>query len=401
MGINIELPEPGADALAHSEKLCARIRERIGSRSGWIDFSEYMEMALYSPGLGYYSAGTQKFGAAGDFVTAPEVSRLFSRCIARVVAEVFEADASGVVLELGAGSGRMAAEIIRSLEKSGSRLDRYLILEVSGDLRERQRQTICDIIPDWASRVEWLDALPQQPIDGLILANEVVDALPVTRFLIEGDAASATGRDRVQSSGVGIDRGTFCWQTAPAKDHLVQTVEKIERELGVPFPDGYCSEVIPGLQALMNALAGAMNRGLMLFIDYGLPRSELFHRDRRQGTLTCHYRHRAHADPFLYPGLQDITAWVDFTAVAEAGKNAGLDVAGYTTQAHFLIGAGLEQEFNATNSRGFRQQAELSNEMQMLTMPGQMGERFKVIGLTCGSDFVPTAFRYRDLRHHL
>lgn len=390
-------PKPSADAMAHSEKLGELIRERIRAGDGWMDFAEFMDLALYAPGLGYYSAGARKFGAAGDFVTAPEISPLFSRCIARVVAEVFENLRSRVILEIGAGTGRMAAEIVHALRESGVELDRYMILEVSADLRERQRQTLQSRAAAFLDRVVWLDDLPDAPIEGVILANELLDALPVSRFEIVDSRQYATSDERVYSFGVGIEADRFCWRRGAASQSLCDHVRGIENELDAPLANGYVSEVSLGLPTFVQGLCSALRRGLILTIDYGLPRAELYHQDRRQGTLLCHYRHRAHSDPFLYPGLQDITAWVDFTTVAEAATAAGLRIAGFTTQAHFLIGAGLEQEFSSAGTQEPRRQLELSRELQMLTMPDQMGERFKVMGLNRDIDVVPVAFRYRDL----
>jgi len=396
-----ELPKPSADALAHSEKLAALIRDRIICADNWIDFADYMDLALYAPGLGYYSAGATKFGAAGDFVTAPEISPLFSRCIARVAAEVLGNYSPGVILEVGAGTGCMAAEIIRVLENHGGVLDRYLILETSAELRQRQRDTLQERIPDSIGQVEWLDKFPETAINGVILANEVLDALPVTRFSRTGLAPRQDGVGHLQNSGVGADGDRFCWKPAPPSDVLRERVNAIEAALEAPLQHGYTSEISLRLPAFIHSLGNALNRGLVLIIDYGLPRREFFHPDRDQGTLICHYRHRAHPDPFLYPGLQDITAWVDFTAVAEAAVEAGLHVAGYTTQAHFLLGARVDEEFANAAAPDLPGQLELSRQLQTLMMPGQMGERFKVMSLVRGIDVVPAAFQHRDLRHLL
>jgi len=401
MEIQSELPTPSAEALAHSETLAALIRDRIVGAGNWMDFTDFMDLALYAPGLGYYSAGASKFGVAGDFVTAPEISPLFSRCIARVAAEVLGNCPSGVILEVGAGTGCMAAEIIRVLENQGGVLDRYLILEVSADLRERQRQTLEQRVPDSICRVEWLDEFPETPINGVILANEVFDALPVTRFSVTDSTRGEDGVGRLHTSGVGFEGDRFRWKLAPPTDILREYFNAIEATLGARLPAGYMSEISLRLPAFVNSLGGALKRGLVLIIDYGLPRREYFHPDRGQGTLICHYRHRAHPDPFIYPGLQDITAWVDFTAVAEAAAEASLDIAGYTTQAHFLLGAGVEEEFVNASPTDAPGQLELSQQMQTLMMPGQMGERFKVMGLTRGIESVPKAFRYHDLRHRL
>lgn len=378
-----ELPEPDADALRHSARLSALIRERISAAGGWIDFAEYMELALYAPGLGYYSAGAQKLGPAGDFVTAPEVSALFSRCLARSLAPTVGQTADATVLELGAGSGAMAADLLRTLARDDALPERYLILEVSADLRQRQRETLTARVPELATRVEWLDALPA-PFDGVIVANEVVDALPVSRFRI---CAAATQQPRVQAVGVGIDASGFCWSDRPAGESLRNCVAEIEATLGAVLPVGFTSEVSIGLAGLIGSLVDSLRNGRCILVDYGLVRGELYRLDRSSGTLRCHYRHHAHDDPFRYPGLQDITAWVDFTTIAVAAVAAGARVDAFATQAHFLIGAGIEHEFAAANAAATRRDSAglaLSQQMQMLLMPGQMGERFKVMQLACG-----------------
>lgn len=393
-----ELPAPAGDARAHGRSIVALIRERIIAAGGWIDFSEYMDLALYAPGIGYYSAGSRKFGAGGDFVTAPEISRLFGRCIARSVAGALSGFSPGVVLEVGAGTGAMAVEILHVLEREAALPERYLILEVSADLRERQQATIRTRIPGLAARVEWLDTLPEKKFDGVILANEVLDALPVTRFTV--------GEQGLLADGVVVAGDAFSWSPRPAPDALREMVRRIEASLSDGLSAPYTSEVCPSLPAFVTGLAGTLNRGLILFVDYGLPRREYYHPDRSSGTLQCHYRHRAHADPFFYPGLQDITAWVDFTAVGEAAAVAGLEVRGYTTQAHFLLAAGIDGEFetlrNEADAAGkMRPYLELTRQIKTLMMPGEMGERFKVMGLGRGLDVMPVGFSGRDLRHLL
>jgi SAM-dependent MidA family methyltransferase len=398
MANKIELPSPAEDALAHSRAMSAVIRERIAEAGGWIGFSEYMNLALYSPGLGYYSAGAEKFGQTGDFVTAPEISPLFGRCIARSLAGLIQASDSGAVLELGAGTGSMAAEILRALERIDSLPFRYQILEISADLRARQQSTIHERIPSQAHRVEWLNELPENGITGVILANEVLDALPVTRFDVD--------QGGLRELGVSVAGDSFGWRPYPASDGVRDRVSEIENALGAPLPAGYASEYCPSLPAFVDRLSRSLDRGLMLLIDYGLPRREYYHRDRSSGTLSCHYRHRVHADPFFYPGLQDITAWVDFTAVAEAADAAGMQIMGYTNQANYLLAAGAEQELAAaTETAGaevdLRTRLQMSSQLQTLMMPGQMGERFKVMGLCRELDRVPPGFSGRDFRHLL
>ncbi|MGH8369705.1 MAG: class I SAM-dependent methyltransferase, partial [Gammaproteobacteria bacterium] len=316
-----DLPSPSTDALAHSERLRARIHAEIVSAGGAIGFDRFMELALYAPGLGYYSAGARKFGAAGDFITAPELSPLFSRCLAQQAGEVLQALGTGDILELGAGSGVMAADMLAELESSDRLPARYLILEVSADLRERQRETLQQRVPGLLGRVQWLDTLPES-FTGLIVANEVLDALPVQRFRRDADGWS--------EYTVRLDGDAFVWNTRPPAPELRDALAALEASLPSPLAIGYSSELCLRLPAFIRALAGTLERGAMLFVDYGYPRAAYYHPDRSMGTLMCHYRQRAHDDPFLYPGLQDITAHVDFTAVAEAGVAKGLELAGYT-----------------------------------------------------------------------
>ncbi len=392
-----DLPRPGDAALAHSAQLSDLIRRRIAERGGWIDFSEYMELALYAPGLGYYSAGATKFGPAGDFVTAPEVSGLFARCLARAIAPVIRRGPGNAILELGAGTGALAAGILRTLARDRALPAAYRILEVSADLRDRQRRTLAERAPDCLALVEWLDELPA-PFDGVALANEVVDALPFSCFRI------GAGDDRIQALGVAAAEEGFRWSGRAAAGSLRDAVAAIEAALGSPLEKGFQSEISPSLPAFVGSLGAALRDGIVLLIDYGLPRRELYAAGRSGGTLACHYRHRAHGDPFFHPGLQDITAWVDFTAIAAAASAAGLRVDGYATQAQFLVAAGIEAEFLAAGEGGGghpRARVERSREMQTLLLPGQMGERFKVIWLGTGSAALAPEFDLCDQRHRL
>jgi len=396
MHVAPELPPPAADALAHSAALSAVIRRRIADRGGWIDFSEYMDLALYAPGLGYYSAGARKFGVAGDFVTAPEVSPLFARCIARAVAPVIARGSGNDILELGAGTGAMAADILQTLARDDVLPAHYRILEVSADLRERQRWTLRERAAEYLPLVEWLDELPVN-FDGAIIANEVVDALPVTRFRI-GDA-----RERVQALGVAIDGDGFRWVARAAGAELCAAIDAIEADLGGGLPARYESEINLRLRGWIGGLGAALRDGICVLIDYGLASREFYAPDRSNGTLICHYRHRAHVDPFRWPGLQDITAWVDFSAVAAAATAAGLEVAGFTSQAEFLIAAGIEAEFVAAGKVSGDQRAHLnlSREMQVLLLPGEMGEKFKVMWFGRGGAQLDAVFASHDDRHRL
>jgi SAM-dependent MidA family methyltransferase len=387
-------PLPGltTEETEHGERLSARIRTVIAGAGGIIGFARYMEMALYEPGLGYYSAGARKLGECGDFVTAPEVAPVFSRCLAGQCAEVLAGLDGGDVLELGAGSGVMAAAMLEEFESMGALPARYRILDVSADLRERQRATLMAAVPRLMDRVEWLDRLPQG-FRGVVVANEVLDALPVERFTWH--------RGEARTLGVTSANGRFEWAEEPAGPALGAAVERIRHDYVLDWPDGYVSEVNTGLPPWLAAVAGALERGVMLFVDYGLPRREYYAAERSSGTLLCHFRHRFNDDPFARPGLQDITAWVDFTAVAEAAERAGLEVAGYTTQAHFLIGNDLAGRLQDVSSLDLVQRVNLSRQAMVLTLPGEMGERFKAIALAKGYDAPLRGFAVRDLRHTL
>ena len=372
---------------AHSERLLTVIRGEIAQHGGWISFARFMELALYAPGLGYYTAGARKFGRNGDFVTAPELSPLFSRCIATQCAEVLSASGGGDILEVGAGSALMAADILNELEALDQLPRRYLILEISADLRERQLATLSTRAARHLARVTWLDELPAA-LHGVIVANEVLDALPVDRFRIRSGRVNALGvswQERLD------------WSEAPASTPLEQRVRAIESQIGSSFAEGYTSEINLRLDPWLRSLAEVLEGGLMLLIDYGLPRRQYYREERRDGTLLCHFRQRFHSDPFVYVGLQDIGAWVDFTAVAETASEAGLTVAGFTTQAHFLMGLGIEQHLKEAGERELVERLSLARQAMLLTLPGEMGERFKVIGLARGVQQPLKGFAIRDL----
>jgi SAM-dependent MidA family methyltransferase len=392
MSVALELPDLTPDEAAHSERLAERVREEIARAGGWISFARFMAMALYEPGLGYYSAGARKLGAAGDFVTAPEVAPVFSRCLAVQCAEILHGLGGGEVLELGAGSGVMAAAMLAELAQRDALPARYRILDVSADLRERQRATLAQAAPQWLDRIEWLDRLPEQ-FSGVIVANEVLDAMPVERFALRGGEVNALG--------VTWHFGRFEWSETRAPTALREAVRSLRTQAGDAWPEGYASEVNLALGPWFASLGNALERGVMLFVDYGLPRREYYAPERSDGTLLCHFRHRFHSDPFARLGLQDITAWVDFTAVAEAGEAAGLALAGYATQAHFLIGNGVGEFVANVADLDVVQRVNVSRQAMVLTLPGEMGERFKAIALAKGYDSPLRGFAVRDLRHTL
>jgi SAM-dependent MidA family methyltransferase len=386
------LPRPDDDSLAHSKKVCESIRQAIDEAGGSISFAQFMHLALYSPGLGYYNVGTTKFGETGDFVTAPELSPLFGRVVARQCASVLKQLEKGKILELGAGSGRLAVEILRKLTDLESPPERYLILEISADLKARQEELISEELPDLLPRVEWLSKLPEK-FAGVVIANEVADALPVERFE-RTDAA-------VLQMHVTANETGFDWSRKPAPEILAMAVEKIETDIGEALPPGYQSEISLGLPDWIGQIAKSLDQGLVLLFDYGVSRREYYSRERNQGWLRCHFRHHAHNEPLIYPGIQDLTSWVDFTAVAESAVDHGLDLAGYVTQAQFLINGGLEDELAGIADLPVADQLELSKQVKLLTLPGEMGENFKCIGLGCGDLTGVTAFSSVDRAHTL
>lgn len=359
------LPEPGAAALAASRELETLIRARIEAAGGWIPFSAYVDAALYTPGLGYYSGGSTKLGAAGDFVTAPALGDFFARALVVSAAPVLAAMQRPRILELGAGTGRLAAQLLALLTAEGIELERYVILEPSAELRERQRAALAR----YASRVTWIDSPAEVSIEGLVLANEVADALPFERI--------HKGAGDVRLLGVESDAAGF--RAVPDPRHSVDVAGAmgLDAELVAAWPDGYTSEYRPMLHPWIGALADSLERGVMLIVDYGLTRQEYYRPERSAGTLMCHYRHRAHGDPFVYPGLQDITAWVDFSEVADAGRAAGLTLAAFTPQGGWLLEA-LAQTEIATGTLA----AAAAAQLKTLVLPGEMGERFRLLALT-------------------
>ena len=363
------LPLPSPEEQKHSQQLCELIHHDIALQGGWIPFSRFMELALYAPGLGYYSAGASKFGATGDFITAPELSPLFGRTVARQLADIMSLSAPHI-LELGAGSGKLALDILTELERLEQLPATYSILEVSADLRERQQALLQKHLPHLAQRIHWLDALPAQ-ISGAVIANEVLDALPV--HLVRWSDA------RVLERGVACKGSNFIWE-----ERLPENTALLELAQQINVPDDYLSEISLTARGLVSSLCERMSKGAMLFIDYGFGAREYYHPQRSMGTLMCHYRHQAHDDPFYLPGLQDITAHVDFTAIAESAIDHGANLLGYTSQAHFLINGGITDLISDVSPDNLRVYIPLAAQIQKLTSPAEMGELFKVIALGKG-----------------
>lgn len=384
---------PDVAAAEHSRRLLALIRDAAASHGGLLPFDRYMELALYAPGLGYYVAGARKFGVQGgfDFVTAPELSPLFGACIAEQCREVLAAVGGGDILEFGAGSGALAAQVLSSLADAAALPRNYLILELSPDLCARQQRLLAERIPELLARVRWLDHLPTE-LRGCILANEVLDAMPVHRFRIGAD-------ERPREIFVRPTRDGLEEVAAEPVHPGLEVAVRALQEQGLAVASGYESELNLRLDPWVRALAEVLEQGLILLIDYGYPQTEYYRDDRHRGTLLCHYRHRAHPDPYSYPGLQDITAHVDFTAVAEAGIQGGLRIAGFTTQAHFLIGCGLDRLL--ARIAGGPETMDLVLGAKQLVLPSAMGERFRIIGLDRGLATDWIGFSFRDLRDRL
>lgn len=379
------LPIPGSDAAAHSARVVDHIRADIARAGGWIAFARYMELALYAPGLGYYMAGTRKLGREGDFTTAPELSPLFGHALARQAAQVLQASGDQV-LEIGAGSGALAAALLEELERSGRLPRSYLILELSPELRARSRDTLAARVPHLMERVAWLNGLPPA-FSGFVIGNEVLDAMPAHVVRTRGGA--------IEEGGVVVERDTFGWSWRPAQGELLAAAQRLA------LPDGYTTEIGLVAQAFVASIARIIERGVALFVDYGFPRAELYHPQRRTGTLMCHYRHRAHADPFFLPGLQDITAHVDFTAVAEAASAAGASMLGYAVQAQFLVNCGLTDLMQRVLPEDAKSYLPMAAAANKLTSPAEMGELFKAIAFGRGVADDLVGFRSGDRRHTL
>jgi SAM-dependent MidA family methyltransferase len=387
------LPPPDADARAHSKHVRARIAAEIAAAGGFLSFERYMELALYAPGLGYYAAGATKFGAGGDFVTAPEMTPLYARALARQVAAVLAATHAREIVELGAGSGRLAADLLAALAAREALPRRYAILEPSPELRERQRATIAAVAAAPASAIVWIDRLPDA-IDGAVIANEVLDAVPAHVLARNDGVVYERGVTTTGSSAEGGAK--FTWTERAADERLAALAAA-----RFPATIDYTSEVNPAAEALVRGLGARLERGAALFVDYGFPAREYFHPQRSMGTLMCHYRHRAHGDPFAWPGLNDITTHVDFAAIAAAGVRSGLHVAGFAPLASFLLGCGILDELAASGKPDSVAYMKAAAPVQKLLSAAEMGELFKVLALARSRDIEWPGFALGDHRNRL
>ncbi len=380
----MNLPKPAPDAQSYSDALKHRIAAEIEASDGWIGFDRFMELALYAPGMGYYSGGAHKFGAAGDFITAPEISPAFGATLAVQAQQIMSLSAPQII-EVGAGSGRLAADLLLELEQREALPDRYAILDLSGELRARQRETIARCVPHLLDRVIWLDRLPEH-FDGLVLANELLDALPVR--LVRWEETDIFER------GVSWHDGAFVWNDRPASGRLLHLAQTLTE--GFALPPGYVSEISLAAADWTASWGRILGRGALLLIDYGFPRHEYYHAQRDTGTLMCHYRHQAHGEPFYLPGLQDITAHVDFTAIVESGFNAGLDFLGYTLQATFLINCGIGEMLARAEQKDTVNRLAHARAINKLISPAEMGELFKVIAIGKGIEDTLVGFSEGD-----
>jgi SAM-dependent MidA family methyltransferase len=385
----MSLPPPEALACAHSQQLQELIRERIATAGGWLSFAAYMDLALYAPGLGYYAAGARKFGSAGDFVTAPEMTPLFGYALARQVAQLMKASAPAVI-EVGAGSGRLATDLLRALAELDCLPERYAILDVSPDLHERQRETLAREVPELLPRVVWLERLPEH-FSGVVLANELLDAMPAH--------CVAWHQDGIYERGIACGQdGRLIWLERPATGPVLAAAREIAEQC--TLPPGLVSEIGLAASAWTASWGPIIERGALLLIDYGFPRHEFYHSQRSGGTLMCHYRHLAHTDPFFWPGLQDITAHVDFTAAIAAAFPHGLELLGYTSQGQFLLNCGMLECLGdgPTDSPAYIRAAAAANR---LILPHEMGELFKVIAMGKDIDVPLIGFGRGDRSHTL
>ena len=404
MAVAVLTPLPlaplSAEERAHEARVVAHIRAALAVAGGWLSFADYMDLILYAPGLGYYAAGAHKLGAGGDFVTAPELSPAFGRCLATQCADVLAVLDGGEILELGAGSGRLALELIPELARQGALPARYRILETSPELRQRQERTLAALPPALAARVAWLERVPEEPYGGVLLANEVLDALPFERFRWEPGGAGAP--PVVEALGVAWDGQRFAWRAAPPAAALAHEVERLAAQLPAGAAADGSGELCLRLPAWLAAVTAPLAAGVALILDYGLPRAELYASARAGGTLACFHRQRRHEDPFVNVGLQDLTAWVDFTRVAEAALDCGLAVAGYTTQALFLLGNDFERHVAAVAAgEGDVPDPLAAGRAARLVLPGEMGERFKAIALVRHCDVPLRGFALRDFAARL
>ena len=388
------LTQPSLLEREHSARLSQQIHDSIRSGVGWIGFDHFMEQALYAPGLGYYAAGKNKIGDDGDFVTAPTLGSQFARCLANQFAEILEylpASSTSTIVEFGAGTGQLMLDVLDALELQDSLPCRYLVIETSADLQQRQQQAVNRHQPKYQEIIVWSEQLPEQ-VSGIVFANEMLDAMPVKRFWIDSNGEA-------KELGIRHENGNYEWhQTTEALGHKDQ-----ERLAAYGLPAGYRSEIAAQAEAWVRTIAEHLDKGVMLLVDYGFPGREFYHRDRVDGTVMCHYRHTAHPDPFFYPGLQDITSHVDFTAIADAALESGLELAGYCAQGSYLISLGLLDNHAGQfdPAQPTRESLSMAQEIKKLTLPHEMGELFKVVAFSRHYPMALSGFSMQNLAARL
>jgi SAM-dependent MidA family methyltransferase len=394
------LPLPTKELQQHSEKIRQLICDVIEEQGGKITFADYMNLALYTPRLGYYSAGLQKFGRQGDFITAPEISPIFSQCLAHQCVSLMQSMDRQIILEMGAGSGTMAVDLVVELERQHCLPEKYLILELSAELRDRQQQHIREKIPHLYQHFKWLDQLPDKPFSGIIIANELLDAMPVHLVKMDGE--------KINERYVGVKEGKFFWlDDTPSSQRLLDRAKAIRKsqqplaDLNVQPDQTYITEINLYASDWLRSISEILETGAILLVDYGYTAQEYYHPQRCMGTLMCHFQHHRHDNPLILPGIQDITAHVDFTALAMTGLESGLQLDGFTTQAHFLMNGGLMEIVNRFDPENMLKYAAIAQQIKHLTLPEEMGELFKVVLLSRNMSISLPAFQFKDLRHRL
>ena len=386
-----DLPTPDDASLIHSSIVLEELAKKINTNEGWINFADFMQFILYEPGLGYYSSGTRKLGTGGDFTTAPEISNFFGACLADCMIKILHSCPEQMILEIGAGSGRLAFDILTRLDKQGFVPNQYYILELSADLKDRQQRLLAKLPNNLLEKVTWLDSLPENFITGIILGNEVLDAMPCRRFRIQDE--------EIYEIGISCTNQRLIEQDKLADEIIKDSVHKIEKELNRKFANGFISEIRPDYKHWFTTLSSSLVYGAIIFIDYGCSRGEYYSADRSTGTLVCHYQNTAHYDPLFLPGVQDLSAWVDFSLVADVGLKHGFKVESYTSHRDFLLSAGILKLVDQISDQNKR--FKINQAVKQLLLPSQMGDTFKFMLLSKDCMIEESFMEARDFRYLL
>ena len=386
-----DLPTPDDASLNHSSIVLEELNKKINTNQGWINFADFMQFILYEPGLGYYSSGTRKIGVGGDFTTAPEISNLFGRCLANCVIKILKSCPKQMILEIGGGSGQLAFDILTQLDNRGFVPDQYYILEISADLKDRQQRFLAKLPNNLLEKVIWLDSLPENLITGVILGNEVLDAMPCRRFRIQDED--------VHEIGISCTNQRLIEKDKLADEDIKNSVHKIEKELNRRFTNGFVSEIRPDYRNWFSTISSSLVSGAIVFIDYGYSRGEYYSADRSTGTLVCHYQNMAHYDPLFLPGVQDLSAWVDFSLVADNGLEHGCKVETYTSHRDFLLSTGILELVDQISDQN--QRFKINHAVKQLLLPSQMGDRFKFMLLSKSCMIEESFMEARDFRYLL